>query len=51
MHLQFIQSESTFAYFNATQRYLEQHGKPVTDGPLTHMILFALDAAYLIIRL
>jgi hypothetical protein len=22
-------SESTFAYFNATQRYLEQHGKPV----------------------
>jgi hypothetical protein len=29
MHLQFVQSESTFAYFNATQRYLEQHGKPV----------------------
>ena len=28
MHLQFVQSESTFAYFNATQRYLEQHGKP-----------------------
>ena len=25
----FVQSESTFAYFNATQRYLEQHGKPV----------------------
>ncbi len=22
-------TESTFAYFNATQRYLEQHGKPV----------------------
>jgi len=29
MHLQFVQSESTFAYFNATQQYLEQHGKPV----------------------
>ena len=29
MHLQFVQSESTFAYFNATERYLEQHGKPV----------------------
>ena len=29
MHLQFVQSESTFAYFNATQRYLEAHGKPV----------------------
>lgn len=27
MHLQFVQSESTFAYFNATQRYLEAHGK------------------------
>ena len=29
MHLQFVQSESTFAYFNATPRYLEQHAKPV----------------------
>jgi hypothetical protein len=29
MHLQFVQSESTFAYFAATQRYLEAHGKPV----------------------
>lgn len=29
MHLQVVQSESTFAYFNATHRYLEQHGKPV----------------------
>jgi hypothetical protein len=29
MHLQFVQSESTFAYFNATQRYIEAHGKPV----------------------
>ena len=29
MHLQFVQSESTFAYFNATQRYLEAHGKPI----------------------
>jgi hypothetical protein len=29
MHLQFVQSESTFAYFAATQRYLEAHGKPM----------------------
>ena len=29
MHLQFVQSESTFAYFAATQRYVETHGKPV----------------------
>src|ERR1700744_1281836 len=29
MHLQCVQSESTFAYSNPTQRYLEQHGKPV----------------------
>jgi hypothetical protein len=29
MHLQFVESESTFAYFAATQAYLEAHGKPV----------------------
>lgn len=29
MHLQFVHSESTFAYFNATQRYIEKHGKPL----------------------
>ncbi len=29
MHLQFVASESTFAYFAATRAYLEAHGKPV----------------------
>ena len=29
MHLQFVQSESTFDYFAATRSYLERHGKPV----------------------
>jgi hypothetical protein len=29
MHLQFVESESTFDYFNATRAYLERHGKPV----------------------
>jgi hypothetical protein len=29
MHLQFVESESTFSYFAATTAYLEKHGKPV----------------------
>ena len=29
MHLQFVESESTFDYFRATRAYLERHGKPV----------------------
>jgi hypothetical protein len=29
MHLRFVETESTFAYFTATQGYLEAHGKPV----------------------
>jgi hypothetical protein len=29
MHLQFVETESTFAYFAATRGYLEAHGKPV----------------------
>ena len=29
MHLQFVESESTFAYFHATRAYLESWGKPV----------------------
>jgi len=29
MHLQFVESESTFAYFDATRVYLEAWGKPV----------------------
>src|ERR1700741_3128890 len=29
MHLQFVESESTFDYFKATRTYLERHGKPI----------------------
>ena len=29
MHLQFVESESTFAYFHATRAYLEAWGKPI----------------------
>ena len=29
MHLQFVETESTFDYFKATRAYLERHGKPV----------------------
>ena len=29
MECQFVQSESTFTYFNSTKRYLNNHGKPV----------------------
>jgi len=29
MHLQFVESESTFDYFKATRAYLERYGKPV----------------------
>jgi len=29
MHLQFVESESTFAYFHATRGYLEAWGKPI----------------------
>jgi len=28
MHLQFVESESTFAYFHAARAYLEAWGKP-----------------------
>ncbi len=29
MHLRFVETESTFDYFQATREYLEAHGKPV----------------------
>jgi hypothetical protein len=29
MHLQFVETESTFSYFAATKSYLRQHGKPI----------------------
>ena len=33
MHLQFVESESTFAYFHAARAYLEAWGKPVAFIP------------------
>ena len=30
MHMRFVQSESTFDYFESTRQYIEEHGKPVT---------------------
>ena len=29
MHLRFVETESTFDYFQATREYLEAHGKPI----------------------
>jgi hypothetical protein len=29
MHLQFVETESTFDYFEATQAYLDRYGKPI----------------------
>ena len=29
MHLEMVESESTFSYMRATRTYLERHGKPV----------------------
>jgi len=29
MHLHFVETESTFSYFQATKSYLERHGKPI----------------------
>ena len=28
MHLKMVESESTFAYMEATREYIERHGKP-----------------------
>ena len=36
MHLQFVESESTFDYFAATRTYLERHGKPIGFYPDKH---------------
>src|ERR1700709_1177862 len=38
MHLQFVESESTFDYFAATRAYLERHGKPVAFYSATHRV-------------
>jgi len=39
MHLRFVETESTFAYFAATQGYLEAHGKPVAFYSDKHSVL------------
>ncbi len=38
MQLKFVETESAFAYFAATQEYLEQHGKPVAFYSDKHSI-------------
>ncbi len=38
MHLQFVESESTFDYFVATRAYLERHGKPVAFYSDKHVV-------------
>ena len=38
MHLQFVESESTFDYFAATRAYLERYGKPVAFYSDKHSI-------------
>jgi hypothetical protein len=41
MHLRFVETESTFAYFAATQGYLEAHGKPVAFYSDKHAVFRA----------
>ena len=41
MHLRFVETESTFAYFAATQEYLETHGKPVAFYSDKHAVFRA----------
>jgi hypothetical protein len=42
MHLQFVESESTFDYFATTRAYLERHGKPVAFYSDKHGVLDAV---------
>lgn len=35
MHLKMVESESTFAYMEATREYIERHGKPVPSIPIS----------------
>jgi hypothetical protein len=43
MHLKFVESESTFAYFGATREYLEAYGKPVAFYSDKHGV-FSINA-------
>src|SRR3546814_14125287 len=38
MHLQMVESESTFAYMDATRAYIERHGKPVAFYSAQHSV-------------
>jgi hypothetical protein len=38
MHLQFVESESTFDYFAATRTYLERYGKPIAFYSDKHVV-------------
>jgi Winged helix-turn helix len=38
MHLQFVETESTFDYFNATRTYIGRHGKPIAFYSDKHSI-------------
>jgi hypothetical protein len=47
MHLQFVESESTFDYFVATRAYLERYGKPVAFYSDKHGVFRAATRAKL----
>jgi hypothetical protein len=38
MHLQFVETESTFDYFEATRAYLDRYGKPIARFTPTSML-------------
>jgi hypothetical protein len=44
MHLQFVESESTFAYFHAARAYLEAWGKPVAFYSDKHGVFRVVSA-------
>jgi hypothetical protein len=43
MHLQFVESESTFAYFHAARAYLEAWGKPIAFYSDKHGVFFRVN--------
>jgi hypothetical protein len=45
MHLKFVETESTFDYFQATREYLEAHGKPVAFYSDKHGVFRVNSAA------
>ena len=47
MHLKMVESESTFAYMDATREYIERHGKPVAFYSDKHGVAFFHLIGYL----